>query len=154
MLTQHHPKIFPFPCACRCKIQGYAIISDIMPWTFEQLAKNPVSTIATILVLLFFIGGAVNHSFAFGGFNDTNKTQLWHGFYLAVSISCIFSVLYAKDWSYWWLITLFLWQIPVETIGAIRSVTSSSPNVNQLIEPGLNAVALLCVFLSRGRFSL
>lgn len=119
---------------------------------FNQIAKSPVSAVATTLLMLFFIGGAVNHSFAFGGFSNTGKTQLWHGFYLAASISGIFATLYASEWAYWWLITIFLWQIPVETIGAIRSASSSASDLNQLIEPVLNLIGLICVILSRGRF--
>lgn len=106
-----------------------------------------MATVASIFLLMFFIGGVVNHSFGFAGLSTT-KPILWHGFNILICKLSVLAVLSKKPLGYWWLLMVFITEIPVETKGAIHSY-GSHLFIDQIIEVALNITGLALVLLTK-----
>jgi len=103
-------------------------------------------------LLFYFIGGAMHHAFGFAGIH-AHKSEIWHGFYLLMCVAGIFSVLSRREIGFWWLLTGFLWQIPVEVKGTVLSYGSDMFS-DQIIEVILNLVGVFCLWRIKPNFFL
>jgi hypothetical protein len=103
--------------------------------------------VASTFIILFFVGGVVNHSFGFAGINTT-KPVLWHGYNILMCKLGILAVLSKHPIGFWWLLTIFITEIPVELKGTFESYGSSMFG-DQVVEVILNLICITFVLLTR-----
>jgi hypothetical protein len=103
------------------------------------------------IVIMFFLVGIVHHALPFAGVVHDTRSELWHGFNSALALSGIFSVFSARKAGWAWLITIFLSQIAIEARGTWMTVGAPEFG-SQLIETLLNALCLLCIFVTKRRY--
>lgn len=119
---------------------------------FLKDKKKWIELGATVLLLLYFISATFNQSVRIAGVQTSNHTQVWHIFHLSLGLLCLFSILSKRELGYWFLVTIFLWQIPVEFYGAYISVQKNLGDAGQIVEPFFNVFGLVLLFISRKRY--
>ena len=129
------------------------IIFMISQMRFDAIEVKNSKAILVLsgLIVLFLIGGIINHALPFSGMTSDGRSPLWHGFNTLLALSGIFSVLSARRLGWSWLMTVFLTQTAVELRGVFLSVGHSF-FVDQLIETGLNMMGLIILWLTRDRY--
>ncbi len=118
----------------------------------ETRRENYIGIVCSILIVIFFLGGIVNHALPFAGMVKDGRSELWHGFNTFLALTAIFSVIFANRLGFSWLLTLFLSQAVVEARGAFL-VYGGPAFTEQLFETFLNVFGLVLLFISRRRYA-
>ena len=120
----------------------------------KWIKESPwLQTTLTVILALYFISGVFNQSLAIGMPGKAHHSEIWHIFHLTLGLTCLFSVLFRARIGYWWLVTIFLWQIPVEIYGAYYALSHGLDETGQMIEPLFNMFGLAFTYLTRLRYA-
>jgi hypothetical protein len=126
------------------------------------MIKRYLPAVCILFLIFGSLVGAIHHTFAFGGVGinqSASLNQLWHGFYLVIDLLCLFAIFSRRELGFYWLLTVFVWQIPVELIGALEAGTMLQAKgagtlvmVTQVIEPFLDMLELACLVGAKSLF--
>ena len=105
-----------------------------------------------MILLLFFIKGAVHHAFGFAGIDPGGQSQIWHGLHMFTCQIGVFAILARRELGWFWLAALFICEVPIELTGAIRSYGGDF-FAEQVVEVILDAICLCCVFATKSRYN-
>lgn len=111
-----------------------------------------LQTVCTAILLIFFIKGVVHHSFGFAGINPGGHSELWHGFNMFMCEVAIFAIFSQRELGWFWLLALFVCEIPIELTGTFRSY-GSDLFADQLVEVVIDTICLACVVATRQRYA-
>jgi hypothetical protein len=119
----------------------------------RMLDSDFIAALCSVLVILFFLSGIINHSLPFAGIAKDSHSELWHAFNTLLSLTGIFAVISARRLGWEWLMTLFLYQIVLEARGAL--IAAHGPFfAEELFETCLNILGISCVWISRRRYKV
>lgn len=93
----------------------------------------------------------MHHAFGFGGIQAGGHSELWHGTNMLMCLLSIFCVLSSRELGYWWLLTVFISEIPIEARGALMSV-GGPVFKDQVVETLLNIACLGCLLATKHRY--
>jgi hypothetical protein len=116
-----------------------------------RLRNRGLALLCTLVPLVFFLGGILNHALPFAGLVGDNRTPLWHGYNTVLAMSGIFALLSKRKLGLHWLFTIFIAQWVVEARGTfmLRGMPAFG---DQLFETIFVSMALAALWYSRGEY--